>query len=615
MFEKLRVIDHRLMVSLVVVVLVGTSEVFAQVAPLGPDFQLNSYTTASQWSRAVAARQDGGFVAAWSDSRNAPDLEIRAQLFDSGGVALGTEFRVNGYTTGSHGSVAVAMRASGEFVVVWHGTDATGPRLLAKRFDSSATPLGSEIPVGAGGSPVFSPAVALHDDNRFVVVWADGEVHGQRFDASGSPEGAEFQVNTYTTYTQRDVTVEALGSGRFVVAWPTNYGYAPPPDDEHQLERMLTRTYDGNGAPEGLPRIIDEIVAPLFGIEETVSAASGNGDVAVAWTIDWEYGWGIRARSIGQDGAPLGPLVDMSDLYSPTIAVQDDSGFVLAGSNSYYYDRIEALQFSSSSQSVGPVFHVAGGEYEQTGGPSVVSQPGGEFTIVWSQDDDLNPEGPDLRAIRYGPVCGDSIVVAGESCDDGNLINDDGCDDDCQLSPCVNLASERDITIKPSLSLKRINTDLTPFDDSLSLKGEFAFPLTSSFEALDPVLTGARLVIQSEDGTKRIDAAMPGGSFDGVAGWRVNGAGTKFQYKDKNKPAAINGISKVLIQDRSKKAPNQIKVQVKGRGGSYSFVFGEEPIKATVVVGDGALGECGQTAFVPGDCRFSGSGSSLKCRQ
>ena len=54
------------------------------------------------------------------------------------------------------------------------------------------------------------PAVASDATGNFVVVWASltaGRsvygVFGQRYDASGAPRGAEFQVNTYTTLAIR----------------------------------------------------------------------------------------------------------------------------------------------------------------------------------------------------------------------------------------------------------------------------------------------------------------------------------------------------------------------------------------------------------------------------
>jgi hypothetical protein len=34
-----------------------------------------------------------------------------------------------------------------------------------------------------------------------------------------------------------------------------------------------------------------------------------------------------------------------------------------------------------------------------------------------------------------------------------------------------------------------------------------------------------------------------------------------------------------------------------------------------VVIGDGALGECGETVFVAGQCAFNGSANSVTCKE
>ena len=44
-------------------------------------------------------------------------------------------------------------------------------------------------------------------------------IQGRRYDASGSPEGGEFQVNTYTISFQRIPSVAVDADGDFVVVW------------------------------------------------------------------------------------------------------------------------------------------------------------------------------------------------------------------------------------------------------------------------------------------------------------------------------------------------------------------------------------------------------------
>ena len=69
-------------------------------------------------------------------------------------------------------------------------------------------------------------SLASFNDSRFVVTWTslgqDGDnygIYGQLFNADVSKNGLEFQVNTYTTSSQQTPSVASFSDGRFVVAW------------------------------------------------------------------------------------------------------------------------------------------------------------------------------------------------------------------------------------------------------------------------------------------------------------------------------------------------------------------------------------------------------------
>src|SRR5688572_25448773 len=70
------------------------------LAVAGPEFRVNANTAGSQAAAAVAADADGDFVVAWEDDDGGLH-GIFAQRFSRAGVALGGEFRVNTFTTGS----------------------------------------------------------------------------------------------------------------------------------------------------------------------------------------------------------------------------------------------------------------------------------------------------------------------------------------------------------------------------------------------------------------------------------------------------------------------------------------------------------------------------------
>ena len=177
--------------------------------PAGAEFQIPSYTTFDQRAPAVAMDASGNFVVVWNrNNYDGSDSDVYGQRFDSTGSPAGSEFMINSYTTGRQSYPAVAANAAGDFVVVWssYGQDGSYSGVFGQRFDSDGVSLGSEFRVNT--YTLFqqrSPAVAADETGEFVVVWGswhqDGSgdgVFGQRFDSTGRPMGSEFQVNSST---------------------------------------------------------------------------------------------------------------------------------------------------------------------------------------------------------------------------------------------------------------------------------------------------------------------------------------------------------------------------------------------------------------------------------
>jgi hypothetical protein len=214
----------------------GTTEVFAQRlnaagAKGGPETRVNSYTTGSQSSGvsgAVAADGRGRFVVVWtSNGQDGDQGGVFGQRFDGAGVRLGAEFRVNASTTGHQFGPGVASATDGRFVVAWAAAEPTGPGVdvFARPFDRDGNAVGVEFRVNSYTTGVQTlPDVAADAAGRFVVVWLDGDgslfgVRARAHDASGTPLGSEFTVNTYTTGNQRNYGTAMAPDGRFVVVW------------------------------------------------------------------------------------------------------------------------------------------------------------------------------------------------------------------------------------------------------------------------------------------------------------------------------------------------------------------------------------------------------------
>jgi len=253
--------------------------------PLDGEFQVNTYTTSNQAQTDVAAAASGEFVAVWASyTQDGWGWSIQGQRYDSVGIPLAGEFQVNTYTTTHQHYPAVAMNADGDFMVVWQSRtqDGSDNSIQGQLYDSGGVPLGTEFQVNSYTTyhQTF-PAVAAADAGNFVVVWQsqfqDGSeygIHGQRYDSDGAVLGGEFQVNTYTTSTQVQPAVAAASDGAFMVTWA---GAGP----DSSGVGIQARWYDSVGTPVGVEFQANTY---LSGIHRWPAVASaGTQDFAILW--------------------------------------------------------------------------------------------------------------------------------------------------------------------------------------------------------------------------------------------------------------------------------------------------------------------------------------------
>ncbi|MEM7256082.1 MAG: LamG-like jellyroll fold domain-containing protein, partial [Pseudomonadota bacterium] len=195
---------------------------------VGPEIQVNTETSEGQGNPSVAALTDGGFIVVWaSDLQDSDNYGVYAQRFDSGGGTVGTEFRVNTTTADFQGDPHVTGLTSGGFVVVWESNlqDGDAKGIYQQVYDAAGATVGTEARVNtttSGGQ--FDAAVVARSDGGYVVLWddnstGDNDVDGQRFDATGSKVGSEFQINTTKSNWQENAAIVALSGGGFVVVW------------------------------------------------------------------------------------------------------------------------------------------------------------------------------------------------------------------------------------------------------------------------------------------------------------------------------------------------------------------------------------------------------------
>lgn len=189
---------------------------------------VNNYTPGEQNRPRVAVAADGRFLVTW-DSAAAPGdpagWSVHGRSFDATGVSLGPQFQVNTYTTGNQYYPHIAPVGSDDFIVAWRSDESSMDTVKASWRDISGSAQHPEYRVDdlwAGSSARWvSVAASPSSPNEFTSVWLQsGAVKVRRFDLRGAPISSAFRIDADldgdTVYAPH---VAADSAGGLVVVW------------------------------------------------------------------------------------------------------------------------------------------------------------------------------------------------------------------------------------------------------------------------------------------------------------------------------------------------------------------------------------------------------------
>ncbi len=371
---------------------------------IGAEFQVNTYTLSGAFIPSTANNAAGNFVVTWNDEyTDGSYSNTRAQRYASSGAPLGTEFQVNTYTIGYQSGGRAAMDAAGNFVIAWYSEDEAAAQdgsysgVFAQRYDSSGARVGTEFQVSTSTLGYqSSPDVAAADNGNFVVAWGtfygtyggDGHLGGitaQRFDSNGQKLGSEFQVNTYTIDRQSSAEIAMAADGKFVVLWNSN-------GQDGSNFGGFGQRYDSAGTRLGSEFQVN--VATVNGQFIEAADAEPDGDfVVITRSIDGG-GYGIFGRRFSSAGVPLGGEVQInshttSSQVRGAVSVGAGGDFLVTWTSNNQDGNADGIfgQFYGSDGSPrGPEFQVNTYIVSSQWSSANASLGAGQFVVAWTSN-------------------------------------------------------------------------------------------------------------------------------------------------------------------------------------------------------------------------------------
>ena len=331
----------------------------ADRTPTGFQFQANAYVTGDQAFPRIGTQPNGAFVVIWESPGSSGDTSSTSVLvrrFSSDcSSALGAETLVNEFTTSSQGHPALGMASDGGFVVVWESYGSPG----ADNFASS--------------------------------------IQGRLFASDGSPSGGQFQVNTYSYSYQILPTVDVASNGDFVVAWQSASSDGGAPDTTTSIR---ARRFASDGTPQGddfqvntftLGVSVTEPWYPSVGVE-------GDGDFIVVWSSEGSVGadvdFSIQGQRFASDGMAVGGQFQVNELTTgsqlyPKVSVDSEGDFLVTWQSDVSAGTDTAGQsiavrfFDSAGGSMGNEFQVNSYTTGEQGSPTLHRFPDDQVLMVW----------------------------------------------------------------------------------------------------------------------------------------------------------------------------------------------------------------------------------------
>jgi len=317
---------------------------------LVPEFRANNTIAGQKGGGYLAMNGAGEIAVTWSTFSSPNVWAVYVRRFHLNGVAVANETLASNPTVANEQiCMGIGIDSQGNFVATWLGyfSGSSDLNIYARRYSSSMAPLSVAFRVNTYTAGVQDGnAIAMNASGSFVIVWEsqgqeasgnDYGIYGQRFDSSGIRVGGEFHVNSLTDGYQQNPTVGMAGDGSFTVAWQSSSSSLP-------MLEIYAREFD----PNGVPRAGDFLVSTVPGSVNNYVPLMAMDPAGYAF-ITWRESDGTQGDTYAQRYLPAGIAVQ---LLTDGVVVNDLAG--TTGSWQYFKITVPAGKTSTDIVMTGP---------------------------------------------------------------------------------------------------------------------------------------------------------------------------------------------------------------------------------------------------------------------
>ena len=316
------------------------------------------------------------------------------------GIPVGSETRVNEVVTGNQRDPAIAVGLGGEFMVAWEseGQDGDGYGVLARIYDASGTPKGSEFQVNTNTTgDQCNPDVSYDGGNGYIVAWQshgdhwDGEsnttfgIYNRSFNSLGVPSTPqEVLVNVDTAGNQTSPCIVAVSESRYIITWV---------DDEA----------DGNGSgvfgrrysPGSQPPEAFQVNTYTSGSQsQPNSGIASDASFVIVWCSDGQDGdsGGIFGQAFSSGAAPQGSEFrvntwTMGNQSAPSVVANETDCYIVTWASDGQDGDGTGIYCQVLDEDLNPIsseFRVNTYTTSDQAEPAVAVCPNQTFVVVWS---------------------------------------------------------------------------------------------------------------------------------------------------------------------------------------------------------------------------------------